>query len=57
MEIHKRLYETVTFFANKEKSFIAWVGTMVRPLNIAEFEYIFKEGEEITESKPSVLTF
>jgi hypothetical protein len=51
MEIHKCLYESVKFFQNKEKSFIAWVGTMVRPLNISETEYIFKEGEEITESK------
>jgi hypothetical protein len=25
---------------------------MVRPLNVAETEYIFKEGEEISESKP-----
>ena len=54
MEIHKCLYESVTFFKNKEKSFIAWVGTMVRPLNVAETEYIFKEGEEITESKKNI---
>jgi hypothetical protein len=32
MEIHKRMYETIGFFRNKEKSFIAWIGTVLRPL-------------------------
>lgn len=49
MEIHKRMYSTVTFFQNKDKSFIAWVGTVIRPINIQESEYIFKECEEIIE--------
>lgn len=36
MEIHKRMYETISFFKNKEKSFIVWIGTVLRPLNIQE---------------------
>ena len=51
MQIHKRMYEAVKFFKNKDKSFITWVGPMLQPMNVAEQEYIFKEGEEITESK------
>jgi hypothetical protein len=51
MEIHKRMYETIKFFNRKEKSFIVWIGTVLRPLNIQEQDYIFKEAEEITESK------
>lgn len=34
MEIHKSLYQTVGFFKFKEKSFIAWIGTILRPLNV-----------------------
>lgn len=34
MEIHKSLYETVSFFKFKEKSLIAWIGTILRPLNV-----------------------
>jgi CRP-like cAMP-binding protein len=49
MEIHKRMYSNVKFFDNKDKSFIAWVGTVIRPINIQETEYIFKECEEIHE--------
>ena len=51
MQIHKRMYETIFFFKNKEKSFIAWIGTVLRPTNVQEQEYIYKEGEEISESK------
>jgi CRP-like cAMP-binding protein len=49
MEIHKHMYENVTFFKDKDKAFIAWIGVVIRPLNIQEQEYICKEGEEIIE--------
>jgi len=56
MQIHKRMYESVKFFQGKDKSFIAWVGPMLHPMSINESEYIYKEGEEITESKLKILT-
>jgi hypothetical protein len=49
MEIHKRIYETINFLKFKEKSFIAWIGKLLRPINVQEQEYIIKEGEEVTE--------
>jgi hypothetical protein len=45
------MFESLSFFQHKEKTFIAWIGTVLRPINISEQEYFFKEGEEITESK------
>ena len=36
MEIHKKMYETITFFKQKDRSFILWIGTVLRPLNISE---------------------
>lgn len=51
MEIHKKMYQTIKFFREKDKSFIAWIGTVLRPLNIQEQDYIYKEAEEISESK------
>ena len=51
MIIHGKMYPTVTFFADKDKSFIAWVTRMIKPMNVEDHEYVYKEGEEITESK------
>ena len=49
--IHKKMYSEIKFFHDRDKSFIAWIGTFLRPINIQEKDYIYKEGEEITESK------
>jgi CRP-like cAMP-binding protein len=49
MEIHKNIYSTIDFFKVKEKSFIAWIGPLLKPLNVQELEYIFKEGEDLKE--------
>lgn len=46
-----RMYSNVTFFQSKDKSFIAWVARLIRPLNVDDSDYIYKEGEEIVESK------
>jgi len=35
------MYMTVKFFKNKEKSFIAWIGTLLRPLSVQESDYIY----------------
>lgn len=43
------MYSNVNFFKGRDKSFIAWIGTVIRPLNIPEEDYIFKEGEQIIE--------
>lgn len=51
MAIHKKMYSNIEFFKGKDNSFIAWVGTFLRPINVQELDYIYKEGEEITESK------
>ena len=34
MKIHEQMYLSIKFFRLKEKSFIAWVGTLLRPLNV-----------------------
>ena len=51
MEIHRDIYLNFEFFHTKEKSFIAWIGPRLRPLLASESEYIFREGDEIKESK------
>lgn len=51
MVIHMQLYSGVKFFMHRERSFIAWISTLLRPLNVEEEKYIYKEGEEVTESK------
>lgn len=49
MQIHHKMYASVKFFDLKEKSFIVWMDTVMRPLNIQEEEYVYKEGEIIVE--------
>ena len=51
MAIHKKMYSNIKFFQNRDIKFIVWIGTILRPVNIHENDYIFKEGEEITEGK------
>jgi Ion channel len=47
--IHTKMYASVKFFKSKQKSFVVWVGTVIRPVNYQEGEYICKEGERIGE--------
>ena len=51
MVIHLQLYADVHFFQGKERSFIAWISTLLRPINVEDENYIYKEGEEVTEGK------
>jgi hypothetical protein len=51
MAIHKKMYSGIKFFKDKDKNFIAWISTFLRPINVQKNEFIYKEGEAITESK------
>ena len=55
MAIHKKMYSNIKFFQDKDNNFIAWVGTFLRPINVQEKDYIYKEGEDITEGKSTFL--
>jgi hypothetical protein len=41
MKIHEQMYMTVKFFKEKEKTFIAWIGTLLRPLSVQESDYVY----------------
>ena len=56
MEIHKKIYKTVSFFKHKEKNFIVWIVTLLRPSFVQEQEFLYAEGEQITESKKLLIT-
>jgi hypothetical protein len=49
MVIHRRMYMCVNFLKTKEKTFIAWIAKIIRPMSFDDQEYIYKEGEEIVE--------
>jgi biopolymer transport protein ExbB/TolQ len=34
MAIHKKMYSNIKFFQDKDTNFIAWVGTLLRPINV-----------------------
>lgn len=51
MVIHEKMYSNVNFFQRKEKSFIAWIARLIRPMYVEEDDYVYKEGEEIIEGK------
>jgi len=53
MAIHLKNYSTVEFFKGKDKSFIAWISTILKPLGIEDEQYVYKEGEEILDGKSS----
>lgn len=49
MQIHTKMYSSVAFFQEKDKSFIAWIATVIRPIKSQESEYVCREGEDIQE--------
>lgn len=51
MVIHRNLYQTIDFFKLKDKGFILWIGNVLRPLHLSADEYLYTEGDDISESK------
>jgi hypothetical protein len=51
MVIHHSMYQNVEFFSDKDRNYIIWISGVIRPINIGDQEYIYKEGEEVIESK------
>lgn len=34
MAIHKKMYANISFLLDRDHTFIAWVGTYLRPINV-----------------------
>lgn len=47
MEIHKQVYESISYFKTKPMPFIAYVAPMLIEMNYNKDQYIFLEGEHI----------
>ena len=43
------MYSSLSFFQNKDSSFIAWIARLITPIRFEDGDYIYKEGEEILE--------
>lgn len=41
MVIHMKNYSSVSFFKDKDKTFIAWISTILTPINVEDEKYIF----------------
>ena len=48
-EMHYNVISKFPFFKNKPEEFIAHIGALLKPVHIAEGEYIYKEGEPISD--------
>ena len=51
LEIHRDIYREIEFFKYQEKHFIVWVGPLLKHFLVTEQEYVYKEGDDIKESK------
>jgi hypothetical protein len=51
MLIHSKKYEYLPFFKGKDTCFMVWIGTVIKSLSVEADEYIYKEGEDLVESK------
>jgi CRP-like cAMP-binding protein len=49
MAIHREVVESIGFFQGKDQSFVIWVVKFLHPSHFQEQEYIYKEGENVTE--------
>lgn len=51
LQIHKDIRVKIEFFNHKEENFIAWIGPLLKPSLVGEFEYVYHEEDKIRESK------
>ena len=51
VEIHRDICQNIDFFNKRDKNFITWIGPFLKPHLVGVEEYIFKEGDDIRESK------
>jgi CRP-like cAMP-binding protein len=49
LKIHSQMYQNINFFKEKDSTFIAWIATLLRPINQDSEEYVYKEGEDVAE--------
>lgn len=49
--INENVYKNVTFFKGRDKTFLAWIGVILKQCTVAIREYIYKEGEDSNEGK------
>ena len=49
--MHQNMYSNVTFFKERDETFLAWISTVVKDRSFQEKEFIYKEGEKANESK------
>ncbi len=52
--LHKDIMDSVPFFKDKPKSFLAAICPAFRPMKVAKGEFIFMEGDPADESNPHI---
>jgi len=46
--IHEHTYKKIDFFKGRSSAFIAWICPLLKPMPYPENQYIFFEGDDIT---------
>ena len=49
--IHQKILSGVSFFDDKPKDFVAFVGNLLRPVRYNRGQFIFKQGDPVLEGK------
>jgi len=47
MEMHRKVYQVITFFKEKPMPFIAYVAPLLVEVNFQKDQYIYVEGEHV----------
>ena len=47
--MHKDIIRAFPFFHDKPRSFVAYIGPLLRPIKVLEGDYIYREGDPIGE--------
>ena len=48
--MHKEIVESIPYFQDKSPSFIAFIGSLLRPIKVNEGDFIYIEGDLAEES-------
>jgi hypothetical protein len=47
--MHKEIVKKISFFQNKPTHFIAFIGPLLKPLNVEKDNYVYREKDPIEE--------
>ena len=57
MHMYRKRYSVIKFFNRKDECFITWITPLLKAVYYQGREYIYKEGEQVQDSKHNLIPY